>query len=257
MPNNLAKTVVNLFSKGFYFFAALSSIVGIVAVLFFNDTSGFALLTALIFFCVLLLSFTVYLIYILHKTLAVRNENEYDSISTSILLDAKDKNTLTYEVYKLIQAKRPILTDFKYEFKWSGSILPKISSDIQEVGTVADLKDPDRRDYAVLRFKKPLVYNQSHVIHFRAEMDDSDQQAQPFIATKIDRAVDVIHFRVILRYKPYDYDKPAIIERVRNHSDVRNFERIRSIAFDKDTKTYDFHLLDPEVNCMYRIAWEK
>lgn len=159
-------------------------------------------------------------------------------------------------MFKLIQAKRPLLTEYDWGFKWSGSHLPIITSDYQNVKDVLDEKDPGKYDKAVLKFSKPLYYNQTTVVHFKAIADDSDHKSGTYVESKVKYEVDVIHYRIVLKHKAENFDTNAIIERKKIKSDVGSkYEKIKEIPFDKGTKSYEYHLFSPEIGYYYRISW--
>lgn len=252
--NNFSSTISSLFSGKFAFFASLSSIFGLF--LFFTASST-AVFIALTFFCLMLLIFTSYLIYALYKILDIR-QMDHENRSTFVKYETTDGNTIVYETYKLIQVKKPVLTEMEYNFKWTGTHLPKVTSDLQEVINIVDEQDSSKYDRALLKFKKPIYYNQNCVLHFKAELDDIDKLSAPYVETRVTSEVDIIHYRIILKNKSARFGQNAVLERRKINADVSaSFEKIREIAFDKDIKSYEYHLLNPEIGYYYRIRWDK
>lgn len=248
------KSIINIFSKQFYFWAGLASIIGLIIIFIKKD---WAVITALSFFCLMLVIFTSYLIYSLYRILDT-NESDHDDKSTFIKYETSDGKKIMYETYKLIQSKKPVLAEFDYNFHWTGTIMPQITSDLQDVKNVVDEKDPSVYDRAVLKLKKPLYYNKSCVIHFRAHLDDSDEKSGTHVETRVISDVDIIHYRIILKHREEGYSKNANIERKKiNSTTSRGFEKIQEIAFDTITKSYEHHLLNPEIGYYYRISWER
>lgn len=245
--------VVNILSKQFYFFASLASIVGFI-ILFINNEA--ATWIALIFYCVVVTSFCVALIYTLLKLINIKNQ-DFDSKSTFVKYETSDGNVIIFEIYKLIQSKKTILTEHLFNFKWTGRIMPEITSDLQEVINIVDQKDPAKYDKAILKFKRPVYYNENEVIHFKAKLDDTDKKSETHVSNRITQEVDIIHYRIILKYKLADYNSNAFLERKRIDSINDNYDKIREIAFDPTTKSYEYHLLKPELGYIYRIRWER
>lgn len=245
--------IVNIFSKQFYFLASLASLIGLF-LLFVQDT--WAVIVALVFFCIMLLFFTISLIYTLLRLINL-GSNEFESKSTFVKYETIDGKIIVFENYKLIQAKKTMITEFSFSFKWSGSIMPKVSSDIQTCTNIVDDQDPSKYDSAILKFKKPLYFNENEVIHFKAILDDTDKKSETFVSNRIIQEVDIIHYRIILKYKSDDYDVNAIVERKKINSISTNYEKIKEIAFDSCTKSYEYHLLKPEINYIYRVRWER
>lgn len=245
--------IVNVFSKQFYFIASLASIVGLFLV-FINNK--YAVVVALLFFCIMLLIFTISLLYTLFKITGL-NSNDFESKSTFVKYETTDCKSITFEIYKLIQSKKTILSDYSFNFKWSGSIMPTVSSDLQDVTNVMDLQDPTQYDKAILKFKKPVYYNDNQVIHFKALLNDTDKQSNTYVSNRITQEVDIIHYRIILKYKPVNYDNNAILEKRKIAAIDSKFEKVQEIGFDTVTKSYEYHLLKPDLGFIYRIVWER
>lgn len=248
--------VVKVLAKPFFFFGSLASIVAFIA--FFKDKE-WAVIVALAFFCVLLLIFTTILIYHLIKITNISNE-EFESKTTFIKYETKDAKKIVYELYKLIQCKRPLLTEHDFNFKWTGSKMPSKNdfiSEIQDVKFVVDKEDPSEYDFVSLKFKKPIYYNQNELIHLKVNLDDTDQASETFVSNRITKEVDVIQYRIILKHKTDDYSKNARIEKRPVNSMRSAWTKIDEVDFDNDTKCYEYHLIKPEIGNMYRIAWDR
>ena len=244
---------VNVFSKQFYFFTSFASIIGLCT-LFISDKHS--VIIALCFFCLMLLAFTLSLLYTVFK-ITNQNETEFDSKSTFVKYETLDGKSITFEIYKLIQAKKTILSDYTFNFKWSGSILPKITSDLQDVVNVLDLQDASLYDKAILKFRKPIYYNQNEVIHFKAILNDIDKMSQTYVSNRITQEVDIIHYRIILKYKPENYDVNAIVEKRKINAIDSKYEKVEELSFDYATKSYEYHLLKPDLGFIYRISWTR
>jgi len=129
---------------------------------------------------------------------------------------------------------------------------------MQIIGSLIGEQNPAKYDKVLLKLKTPLYYNQNCIIHFRAELDDTDKISKPFVESRVDKETDIIHFRIILKNKSNEFDRNAVLERKRISSDVcTESEKIREIPFDKITKSYEYHLLAPETGYFYKIKWEK
>lgn len=141
-------------------------------------------------------------------------------------------------------------------FKWSGSRLPKVSSKFQEVkDIIIEKQDYDR---AILKFKRPLLYNETGVVHFRAETDDFDNTAKPHLDYRVEAPINIIHYRVVLKHKPSNFKTPAKILKKPIHSKHPvEYEEVGSVTFDEKAKSYEYYLTDPEIGYFYRLQWEK
>jgi len=247
----MLKLVVNLLSKPFYFLASLASLIGFV-VIFTGDRDK--MLWSFIFFNFLLLVLIGTLVYTILKLLN-NSTSDFESKSTFIKYETPDGNKIFYDVYRLIQCKRPILSEYEFNFKWTGTHLPIVTSELQKVKNILDDKDPSNYDKAILKLKVPLSFNESCVINFKAELDDTDKQSETYVSNRILRPVDIIHYRIVLRYK--ENSENAILERRKINSISQGFEKIKEIAFDKISKSYEYPLLNPELGYIYRMTWKR
>ena len=160
--------------------------------------------------------------------------------------------------YRLIQCKRMFLSQIEYRFKWSGSIMPRIWSNSQIVDNIVHHEDPRQWDSAILKFKKPLTYNESTVVHIKTENDDHDGTAKPYIYCKLESPIDIMQFRVLLAYKSQNCADKAIFERKLISQEIdTDFEYIESVPFNGLYKQYYHVVVDPSPGYIYRLRWEK
>ncbi len=233
---------------------SIASIIGLV-IFCFSDQTG--LIISLSFFCACLLLILIALIFVLCNFIKNENKAPYKKVSAFTKYETSDGVHITNETYRVIQSKRIILTEVEQNFKWSGSKMPVITSRLQEVVNVIS-NNKDTYDQAILKLKKPLLFNETGTIHFHAEMDDIDGIASPYLDFKVDMPVSIIHYRVILKHKPTDYCTPAkLLKRKINSVTPAQYTPISSVEFDKGSKSYEYHLIAPEVGYFYRLAWEK
>lgn len=101
---DMFKLIVNLLSKTFYFLAALASLVGFFVV-FINDKDK--IFWSFVFFNFLLLVLIGSSIYTILRLLN-KSTSDFESKSTFVKYETLDGHNISYEVYKLIQFKRPI-----------------------------------------------------------------------------------------------------------------------------------------------------
>lgn len=244
----------SILGKWFTFLGTLTGFIGLY-ISFQNDKN--AVIAALLFFCLMLIIFTSVLVYSLLRLLEFRNK-DFLSRSTFMKYETTDGSKIIFENYKVLQAKKPVLTEFEYGFKWTGTHLPVITSAFQDVINIVDVNDPTNYDKAILKFRKPLYYNQNQVVHFKAELNDADKRSSTHLESKVLQEVDIIHFRVILKHAPSRYSSNAIIQRRKINTNVNaQYEEIEQIAFCKITKSYEYHLVNPEINYFYRIIWTR
>lgn len=242
------------FWKWFTIVAGIASIISLFCLFFDDKTNGIIALCAFILF---LISIIVLLFVAINKLIKTDYPQDYKKIIVFASYETQDGIRGVFEVFKVIQSKRIALQQIEHNFKWTGSKSPSISSDLQDIKTVIK-SNSDDYDKAVLALRKPLSYNDSGTIHFKAATDDVDGTAQPHLDHKVETEMNVIHFRVTLKYKDNNYSMPAKLLKkpIANNSPV-NYKQFASVSFDKETKSYQYSILNPEVGFFYRIEWEK
>lgn len=239
--------------KAFNIIAGFASIVSMFYLLFTDEVNG---KIALFAFCFFLLFACISLIYGINQFIKKENEKDHKKVSVFTTFETIDNTHGVFETYRVIQSKRMILSCIDQNFKWSGSKMPEISSDLQTIKQVKTIAD--NYDKAVLEFKRPLLFNETATVHFKAKTDDFDGSALPYLDYKVDTEINIIHYRVILRHKDNSYNKPAILSKKAINSDhPTNYERFGSVPFDPISKSYQYNLITPEIGYFYRLEWEK
>lgn len=187
-------------------FAGFASIIGLICLAFSHQTNA---IIALSFFCISLLILLISILLAIHSFIKKENENNHIKVSVFTKFETIDTTHSIFETYRVIQSKRLVLTEIEQMFKWSGSRWPKVSSKFQEVkDIIIEKQDYDR---AILKFKRPLLYNETGVVHFRAETDDFDNTAKPHLDYRVEAPINIIHYRVVLKHKPSNFKTPAKI----------------------------------------------
>lgn len=239
----------------FAIISGISSIAGVIIALCSDQKKAIIALCAFVIF---LLSIIFSFWYAINKYIRNNNENDYQKLSFFTKYEYIDKTHVIYDGYRLIQSKRFVLSEIKWGFKWSGNVLPKISSTLQNCDGKIIKNDSNDYDHAVLKFKKALSYNESAVVHFHAEMDDTDGSAHPHLDVKIEEPISVVDFRVILSYKNADFSEQAKFMRKRISSSVpSDYEVIGTVSYKSHSKSYEYVLTNPEVGYFYRLEWKK
>lgn len=238
----------------FNIIAGICSIASLLLLLFGHKTSAYI---ALGLFVLFLLSVILLLVYWIYQFVKKEYPEDYTRISAFSTYETTDGVKGIYERYRIIQSKRLVMTSTWFQFKWSGSKIPKLSSNLQTIeGSPVD----GGKDYDKIKlvFKEPLRFNDTATIHFRAEVDDVDGAAGPYDCYKVETPIQLIHFRITLKHKPSDFNKPAKLQRCLINSPMHtNFETIEDVPFDKNSKSYQYDVNHPEVGYFYRILWDK
>ncbi len=250
------KNFISTFIRPYFAFAAsVCSIIGlIIVVLSDKDATIIALVTLCL--CVILILLGV--IFAINKMLVQNYGKDYKGISSFYVYQTDDGERSTFETYRLIQCKRMFLSQIEYRFKWSGSLMPKIWSNSQIVDNIVHHDDIQQWDSAILKFKKPLTYNESTVVHIKTENDDHDGTAKPYIYCKLESPIDIMQFRILLAYKEDNYAEKAVFERKLISQEIdTEFEYIESIPFNSLYKQYYHVVVDPSPGYIYRLRWTK
>lgn len=242
------------FWKWFNVVAGIASIVGVLYLLFNDKVNG---IIALSIFVLFLISVIVLLWFTINKLIKTDYPQDYKKIIVFTSYETEDGVKGKFEVFKVIQAKKLVLDKIEHCYKWSGSKEPVVSSDLQEIGKKIPSSSDDY-DKAILILKKPLSYNETGTIHFKAEIDDVDGKALPYLDHKVDTDMNAINFRVTLKYKDNNYAKPALLLKkpIKSNTPI-GYKEISSVPFDKESKSYQYNLLNPEIGYFYRLEWEK
>ena len=249
---NFLKTYIGPVYAGL---ASLCSIVGL-AMLFVNSKT--ACIVALSVFCAGLAIIVIGILRAINKLVLNNSEKEYRGISSFYSYQSNDGRKSTFETYRLIQCKRLFLTEISYKFKWSGTRQPVLTSNAQTIETVRHDEDKNKWDGARIKFGKPLRYNECTVVHVKADNDDFDGAAKPWISCNLEAPIEMMLFRIMLSYKPGDYKEPAVFERKKIDTEIDgDFEYIESVEFNTGNKLYSFCKTDPEPGYIYRLRWEK
>lgn len=237
------------------FLASLCSILSLV-LLFVN--SRMALIIALSVFCIGLLIVTYGIVRGINKMIQDNSKEEYKRIASFFIFQSNDGVKSTFEVFRTIQSKRLFLSEIPYNFKWTGSAQPILTSRSQQITDVKYNPDKNQWDEATIRFSQPLKYNECTIVNVRTENDDFDNTAKPYLTSKLETPIDMICFRVLLAYKPNDYNTPAKLMRKKIGTEIDgDFVLIGSVPFDREHKSYYHCLINPEPGYTYRIEWQK
>ena len=119
-------------------------------------------------------------------------------------------------------------------------------------------KNATEYDTAKLRLRRPAMYNETTVIHFRSISNDSEHCSIPKYEIYVKYPIEFIQVEILLGYKDDNFNKTAIVERAKaNTSMPQKYEHITSIPFNKNHKSYSHTFINPEPGYFYRILWER
>jgi hypothetical protein len=240
------------FSGYFNLIASIASVLGLLIVLFSDKNDIIIALCSLILFLSLILIrfFAVTKTFILQKT-----EHGYHKFATYVRYSTDDGKHISYELHKYLQCKTIAMDEYSHEFYWSGTSEPIITSLLQTC--VQFVKGPKGNyDKAILKFNKPLGYNEFAVVHVKMDIDDSDQKSLPFCEQAVKEVVQLINFRIELRHLEKHSD--ARILKRRMTAPVQSiYDHVAFSKFDPSSRTYEHTIFTPEVGYLYRIEWDR
>ena len=243
-----------IFWKIFNIVAGCASIFGVMYLFLTDKEIGFL---ALGFFCFFLLGLLFAVWVAVFGMIKKENRDEYKKITSFTSYETSDGVHGVYEVFKVIQSKRAFLQQIDHHFKWSGSKMPVISSELQEIKHLT-VFGTNQYDKAALLLRRPLKFNETATIHFKAVTDDLDNKAQPYLDYKVNTDINVIHFRVTLKNKDGHFSKSAkLLKKPIDSVTPADYEQYGSVPFDQQSKSYQYCLSDPEIGFYYRLEWEK
>lgn len=250
--NDFLKTYIG---SAFTLVASVCSIVSL-GLMFIGDKNAviIALFTILLGFSIIIIR----IIIGINRIIKVDSAEEYKRISSIYVYESANGINSTFEVFRTIQCKRLFLSSIPYNFKWTGSNTPMISSLIQEVTPLTMSSSKNEWDTLLIKFPSPLRYNQCAVVNIKTENDDSDGTAKPWISSRLDSPIEMMSYRVLLSYKPNGYNVPALFERKKIDTQIDgDYEHIDSVPFNSCHKSYFYTVVNPDAGYIYRLRWEK
>lgn len=249
-------TIGKIISSPFYIIGNIASIASVLILLFKDKDSA---IIALILLCVALILFLISLLKVLNRFLE-KNSQDHKCISTFIQYTCDDEDNVVVESYKLIQAKCSIMQEYNAGFKWSGETPPNISSDLQNYKILKNSQNGYEYDYAVLEFKKPVLYNETAIVHFKSIANDVKHVSLPYVEIPVKFPIEYIQICISLGYKDISFIETAKISKrkITNSDEIQqNHEEYDSITFDQKHKQYLYRLINPKTGYSYRISWKR
>ncbi|HEY4151337.1 MAG TPA: hypothetical protein VGM41_20505 [Chitinophagaceae bacterium] len=246
------KAVRYSFSGYFNLIASIASVIGVLVLLFNDKNAVIIALSSLVLFLVLILLrfFNVTSVFILQKT-----EHGYHKFATYVRYSTDDGKHIVYELHKYLQCKTVIMDEYVHEFYWSGSCEPAISSLLQEYKQFIKMPKGEY-DKAIFKFKKPLNYNEFTVVHVKMDIDDSDRRSQTFCEQSVKELLQLLNFRIELRYLNKHSDA-RILKRRMNAPLHINYEHVAFAKFDSSSRCYEYTVFTPEAGYAYKIEWDR
>lgn len=250
--NNFFKAYI---SPAYTWLASLCSIAGFVA-LFVNNKTACIIALSVFCICLLILLYTIF--KGINRLILESWDNDYKSIATTFIYKAENERISTLDTFRTIQCKRLFLTEIHFKFKWTGSKIPTFSSCLQRIENVHHVDNDNQWDDAIVKFIRPLRYNECTVLNIKTTQDDFNNTAKPWLSCRLQSPLEIMQFCVMLPYKPNDFNEAAVFERKKIDSDVDgDFEYLESVEFNIQNKQYSFNKTNLEPGYIYRLRWKK
>lgn len=241
--------------KPFVIISSLCSISSIIAICFNNLIATVIAISAL---CISLLCLLIAIIRVLNRFLENNQTGDHKCISSFVKYQTNDKENIEFESYKLIQVKCCVMHYFDIGYKWTGNTALYIDSDLQDPEKVKVKTDDNEYDKAVLKLRKPALYNETTVIHFKTKMNDASLSSEPKVEIYVRYPIEFIKINILLGYKEDHFNKPAKVERIRMGTITPpKYELLGSVPFDQKSKQYEKCFINPDPGYFYKISWER
>lgn len=244
-----------IIEKPFLMVSSLCSIVSIIAMLF---NSLIATVIALVALCASFIVLLIAIVRVLNKFLEDGSSENHRCISSFITYKTDDCENIEFETFKLIQSKCSIMQFFDLGFKWSGDRFPQIESSLQDVEFTKKSEKSEDYDSVQLRLKRPVLYNETTLIHFKSKMNDSDRISIPKVEVCVRYPIEFIQVNILLGYKDKRFNRTAKVERCKIDTKLpQSYETVTSIPFENKNNQYSYSFINPEPGYFYRITWDR
>lgn len=95
-------------------------------------------------------------------------------------------------------------------------------------------------------------------MNIKTENDDFDGKAKPWLSCKLESPIEMMVYRILLPYKPSNYNLNAVFERKKIDAQIDgDYDYIESVPFNSGNKQYSYCIVNPEPGYIYRLRWEK
>jgi hypothetical protein len=236
------------------YFAAIASAASLISFIIYFIKEPWAIIFAISLFTLFLLGVFIKFILILNTFLSSKTSEGYLKFATYLRYSTLDGIHIHYELHKYIQCKRLIMDAHHHDFFWTGSKAGVISSTQQQyVKTIPPANDANLFQ-AVLKFKKPLIYNEVAIVEFIMDMDDFDHTSKKHCGQTVKENIHLISFVIELKHLKQCKDA-RMCRRVLNTDYPRDDENFDYVPFDVKSRSFHYNLFNPEPGYNYRIDW--
>lgn len=228
------------------------SIASVVIAVMYRDTAAWVALGIL---CLSLLLILIALLRVLNKYLEEDKNGNYRCISSIVTYKTDDGKHISFEMCRFIQAKCAIMQEFDTGFKWTGTEEPQWKSKLQEIVRVEKATDIGKYNSLILRFRNPLLYNQTAVVQYKAEIDDSDQKSETYAEIKVEYPTDYVRILVELPYE--NHPEAKLLRKLIYSVSPSEFIEYEKVVYDSAHKHYRCDIPNPKPGYFYRLSWER
>lgn len=234
----------------------IAGLLGVSALMIFEDeTKAWIALVVFIGFLV----FAAFRIYRISASyIAQRYPKGYLPLSCFARYVTSDGNNITYELFRHIQVKKPVMAFFDHKYMWSGTKEPRCESDLQVVDSHAQVPGETTKRLK-LKFKHARIYSDVEIVHLRMKIDDSDHRSGTFLHQTVESPIRVLCFRVELLHAEaiYNGKMATVTRRCIENGHAAISETLATIPFEASTKSFFYQISDPEPGYYYQLSWDR
>lgn len=241
----------HFFSGYFSLIASIASILGLIIVFIPNKNQD---IIALIAFIVFLLIILWRIFYVTKQFLLLKTEKGEHRFATYVNYSTIDGIHVCYELHKFLQCKTFIINEHIHEFSWSGTKMPVVTSMRQDIVRVEKSTSKEDYDKLILKYRKPLIYNDFSVVHIKMDIDDSDRQSRPYCSQRIEEEIQLLSFRVELKNLTASHDAKIMRKKFKTNLE-QEYQTIGFVPFDTHSRSYYHVEFQPEIGYAYKIDW--
>jgi hypothetical protein len=162
------------------------------------------------------------------------------------------ENKIEFEAFRVMKVISSKLEKLPIFTQWSGRGHIKITS------AFFDEIQQETDDKGNINFEYPIPANTKFgdvlVVQYKFEAEDTTGRNIPMLSLNVRRKTEYFQADVILKYKT---EAPSATLEILDQLETHFPKEVRSVEFDKTTKTYNFAVAKPQLNTKYVLKWKK
>lgn len=219
--------MINYISKIFNLLLGIASVTSIITV--YTQQSAYITISFHIFIFCLLGSIVTFKL----QENGVFRKNKFETIFVHARWDLFDEKHASYEVQRVIKAKKIFIGSIIFNHGWSGRGDVRVSSIDNKVD-----KSCDKGEIKV-KYPTNIMLNETRAIQYRIDTVDADGHQKPYLYWSSNGYTDMVVLEAIIRYKD-EMEDAIITTSFTDKSDEGSWEEIARIPFDKTTHSFKY-----------------